>query len=105
FSNRAQNLFVRNSFWYKHRNVASHSREFLDLAKLVCQFIAQEKIGVQLGNVDWSRRARFRRRKLSAKTNHLIIGKNIDGQRKIRKFPGAERQIWNDAVQRALQVE
>src|ERR1700719_4531851 len=60
---------------------------------------------MQLGDEHGTGRARFGRRKLSAKTDHAVAEPDLDREREIRKFPGPKRQIWNDALQRALEIE
>src|SRR5712664_2590261 len=60
---------------------------------------------MHLGNEHRPRCTGFGRRKLSTKADHAIAGPNFEREREVRKFPWPKRQIWNNALQRALEVE
>src|SRR5713101_8443156 len=60
---------------------------------------------MQLGNEHRTWCTGFGRRKLSAKAHHAIAGPNLDRERQIRKFPWPKRQISNNALQPALEIE
>src|SRR5262249_39547258 len=89
--NSAQDFIVRNFFRYNHRNIAGDSGKFFNLTKLIRLFLAnQKKVSMHLDNEHGTRRSRFCGRQLSAETNHLIAGEDIDRQREIGKLTRAK---------------